>query len=309
MSRRTLDGVLLLDKPVGLGSNAALQAAKRLYRAEKAGHAGTLDPLASGLLPILFGEATKFSQLVLDADKEYVARARLGATTRTGDAEGEVLERRPVSVDAPALARTLAAFRGEIEQVPPMYSALKHRGRPLYVLARRGESIERAPRRIRVHELELLGFAGDLLELRVLCSKGTYIRTLVEDIGRALGCGAHLASLRRTAASGFRIEDAATLDAVQAADEAGRDRLLLPLERLLGTLPRLELTEPLADRFARGQAIAVPQAAPGRYQVHRARGGLLGVADAAADGVLQPRRLLARRSESAQAADKHQKNL
>src|SRR5512134_3326283 len=227
--RRSLDGVLLLDKPVGLGSNAALQAAKRLYRAEKAGHAGTLDPLASGLLPIMFGEATKFSQLVLDADKEYLARARLGVTTRTGDAEGEVLERRPVRIDADAVERALPAFRGEIEQVPPMYSALKHRGRPLYVLARRGESIERAPRRVRVHELEMLGLDGDTLELRVLCSKGTYIRTLVEDIGRALGCGAHLASLRRIAASGFRIAEAATLDAIQAADDAGRDRLLLPL--------------------------------------------------------------------------------
>ncbi|HEX9184755.1 MAG TPA: tRNA pseudouridine(55) synthase TruB [Burkholderiales bacterium] len=309
MSRRRLDGVLLLDKPVGLGSNAALQAAKRLYRAEKAGHAGTLDPLASGLLPILFGEATKFSQLVLDADKEYLASARLGVTTRTGDAEGEVLERRPVRADAPAIDRALAAFRGEIEQVPPMYSALKHRGRPLYVLARRGETIERAPRRVRVHELELLGREGDVLELRVLCSKGTYVRTLVEDIGRALGCGAHLASLRRTAASGFRLAEAVTLDAVQAADEAGRDRLLLPLDRLLGPLPRLELTEPLADRFAMGQAVPLAQAVPGRYQVHRARGGLLGVADMVADGVLQPRRLLAQHPEAAQAADKHQKNL
>jgi tRNA pseudouridine55 synthase len=307
--RRRLDAVLLLDKPVGLGSNAALQAAKRLYRAEKAGHAGTLDPLASGLLPVLFGEATKFSQLVLDADKEYVARARLGVTTRTGDAEGEVLERKPVRADAAAVERALAAFRGEIEQVPPMYSALKHQGRPLYVLARRGESIERAPRRVRIHELELLGREGDLLELRVLCSKGTYVRTLVEDIGRALGCGAHLASLRRTAASGFRIGEAVTLDAIQEADEAGRDRLLLPLERLLGALPRLELAEALADRFAQGQAISLPQAAPGRYQVHRAHGGLLGVADAVAGGIVQPRRLLAARPEGAQAADKHQKNL
>lgn len=307
--RRRLDAVLLLDKPVGLGSNAALQAAKRLYRAAKAGHAGTLDPLASGLLPILFGEATKFSQLLLDADKEYLARARLGITTRTGDADGEVLERRPVQVDAPAVERVLAAFRGEIEQVPPMYSALKHRGRPLYVLARRGESVERAPRRIRVHALELLGMRDDTFELRIRCSKGTYVRTLVEDIGAALGCGAHLAGLRRVAASGFRIEEAVTLDALQAADEAGRDRLLLPLARLLEGLPRLELPEPLAERFAQGQPIALAQAAPGRYQVHRALGGLLGVADAADDGVLHPRRLVAARAEAAQAADNHQKNL
>jgi tRNA pseudouridine55 synthase len=307
--RRRLDGVLLLDKPVGLGSNAALQAAKRLYRAEKAGHAGTLDPLASGLLPIVFGEATKFSQLVLDADKVYLARARLGITTRTGDAEGEVLERRPVQFQPDAVERTLVAFRGEIEQVPPMFSALKHRGRPLYVLARRGESVTRAPRRIRVHALELLGQSEDLLELRVHCSKGTYIRTLVEDIGRALGCGAHLAGLRRVAASGFRIEEAVTLDTVQEADEAGRDRLLLPLERMLEGLPRLDLPDALADRFASGQAIHLPEALAGRYRVYRERGGLLGVADAGPDGAVHPRRLLATRPDAAQAAEKHQKTL
>jgi tRNA pseudouridine55 synthase len=307
--RRQLDGVLLLDKPVGLGSNAALQAAKRLYRAAKAGHAGTLDPLASGLLPIVFGEATKFSQLVLDADKTYLAHARLGITTRTGDAEGEVLERRPVQIEADAVERVLRAFRGEIEQVPPMFSALKHQGRPLYVLARRGESVTRAPRRIRIHALELLGMSQDTLELRVHCSKGTYIRTLVEDIGAALGCGAHLASLRRVAASGFRIEEAATLDAVQEADEAGRDRLLLPLDRLLEALPRLDLPEALAERFAKGQALPLPQVCAGRYRVHRGQGGLLGVAEAGDDGVLHPRRLLTTRPDAAQAAEKHQKNL
>lgn len=307
--RRRLDAVLLLDKPVGLGSNAALQAAKRLYRAEKAGHAGTLDPLASGLLPIMFGEATKFAQLVLDADKEYLARARLGVTTRTGDAEGEVLARRPVQVDAAAAERALPTFRGEIEQVPPMFSALKQRGRPLYRLARRGESVTRAPRRIRVHALELLGLAGDTLELRVRCSKGTYIRTLVEDIGSALGCGAHLVSLRRIAASGFRIEEAVTLDAVQDADAEGRDRLLLPLDRLLEVLPRLDLPDALADRFARGQAVALPQAPAGRVRVYRDRGALLGVAEAGPDGLLHPRRLLATRPDAAQAAEKHQKNL
>ncbi|HET9734869.1 MAG TPA: tRNA pseudouridine(55) synthase TruB [Burkholderiales bacterium] len=306
--RRRLDAVLLLDKPVGLGSNAALQAAKRLYRAEKAGHAGTLDPLASGLLPIMFGEATKFSQLVLDADKEYLARARLGVTTRTGDAEGEVLERRPVLVDAAAAERALPAFRGEIEQVPPMFSALKHQGRPLYVLARRGESVRRAPRKIRVHALDLLGMDGETLELRVRCSKGTYIRTLVEDIGSALGCGAHLVSLRRVAASGFRIEEAVTLDMVQNADEAGRDRLLLPLDRLLEVLPRLDLPDALADRFARGQAIALTQPSAGRFRVYREQGALLGVAEAGHDGLLHPRRLLAAQN-AAQAAEKHQKNL
>jgi tRNA pseudouridine55 synthase len=184
--RRRLDGVLLLDKPAGVGSNALLQAAKRLYAAEKAGHAGTLDPLATGLLPILFGEATKFSQLALESDKAYLARARLGATTTTGDAEGEVLEERPCHVRTTDIEPVLARFRGQIEQVPPMYSALKHGGRPLYAIARAGGEVPRAARRIHVHELELLAFDGSDLELRVLCSKGTYVRTLVEDIGRAL---------------------------------------------------------------------------------------------------------------------------
>ena len=182
--------------------------AKRLLGAAKAGHAGTLDPLASGLLPVLFGEATKFSQLALDGDKEYLAQARLGVTTTTGDAEGEILERRPVGVTGEAVEAVLAKFRGEIEQIPPMHSALKHEGRPLYALAREGREVVRAPRRVRIDILERTGLDGDALGLHVRCSKGTYVRTLVEDIGRALGCGAHLAGLRRTIAARFRIEDA-----------------------------------------------------------------------------------------------------
>ena len=237
--RRRLDGVLLLDKPQGLGSNAALQAVKRLYGAQKAGHAGTLDPLASGLLPILFGEATKFSQLALDADKEYLAGARLGVTTTTADAEGEVLERKPVAVAPDALEAALAGLRGPIDQVPPMYSALKHAGQPLYAIARQGRSVERAARRVQIHELQLLRFEGDRLELRVRCSKGTYVRTLVEDLGRVLGCGAHLAALRRTAAGAFRIADAVSLERLQLATPAERDGMLLPVEWLLaGRGPR-----------------------------------------------------------------------
>jgi len=301
--RRRLDGVLLLDKPVGLGSNAALQAAKRLYQAEKAGHAGTLDPLASGLLPVLFGEATKFSQMVLDADKEYLAHARLGLTTTTGDAEGEVLERRPVEVTLSSIEPALQAFRGDIAQIPPMYSALKHKGRPLYALARKGESVARAPRRVRIHELELLGFAGDTLELRVRCSKGTYVRTLVEDIGRVLGPGAYLSGLRRIAASGFRLQDAATLDQLQAADPAGRDRWLLPTDRLLDGLPRVDLPAPMAERFEQGQVIKLAQGIEGRCSVYRERGALLGVGQADASGELHPRRLVSRLGESSQAAE------
>ncbi len=303
--RRRLDGVLLLDKPVGLGSNAALQAVKRLYRAEKAGHAGTLDPLASGLLPILFGEATKFSQLALDADKEYVASAQLGVTTATGDAEGEILERRSVDVAEDAIEPVLARFRGDIEQVPPMYSALKHEGRPLYALARKGESVVRTTRKVRIHELELLGFAGDTLELRVRCSKGTYVRTLVEDLGQALGCGAHLSSLRRTAAGVFRIADAAMFDQLQLATPVERDGLLLPMERLLASLPRVDLSGPQADRFCQGQAVALERSPGGRCSVYSALGGLLlGVGEAGPQGELRPRRLVARPVQATQAAEK-----
>ncbi len=301
--RRRLDGVLLLDKPVGIGSNAALQAVKRLYRAAKAGHAGTLDPLASGLLPVLFGEATKFSQMVLEADKEYLAQALLGVTTTTGDAEGQVLEHRPVQVDFACIEPALAAFRGEIEQVPPMFSALKHEGRPLYALARKGQTIVRAPRRVRIHELVLLRFEGETLELRVRCSKGTYVRTLVEDIGRALGPGAHLSGLRRTAASGFRLQDAVTLDQLQGADAARRDRWLLPTERLLDGLPRVDLPALMADRFEQGQVIRLSQGVAGRCSVYRERGALLGVGEAAASGDLRPRRLIAKPRETSQAAE------
>lgn len=301
--RRRLDGVLLLDKPLGMGSNSALQAVKRLYRAQKAGHAGTLDPLASGLLPVLFGEATKFSQMVLEADKEYLAQARLGLTTTTGDAEGEVLERRAVLVSPGAIEPVLRAFRGAITQVPPMYSALKHKGRPLYALARKGEIVVRAPRPVRIHELELLRFAGDTLDLRLRCSKGTYVRTLVEDIGRALGPGAHLSGLRRTAASGFRLQDAVTLDQLQQADAAGRDRWLLPTDRLLDGLPRVNLPAPMAERFERGQAIRLALGIEGRCSVYREQGALLGVGEADASGELHPRRLVSNVAESSQAAE------
>lgn len=289
---RSLDGVLLLDKPVGLGSNAALQSAKRLFGAAKAGHAGTLDPLASGLLTILFGEATKFSQLSLEADKEYLARARLGITTTTADAEGEVLERKACAVRAEAIEPVLAQFRGELDQVPPMYSALKRAGRPLYALAREGLEVPRAERRIRVHALELLDFADDCLELRVRCSKGTYVRTLVEDIGRALGCGAHLAALRRVASGRFRIEDAVTLDQLGRDTPASREARLLPVECLLGDLPRVDLPQALAERFAQGQSLQVEHAPAGPCGVYGQHGRLLGLGEGRAQGLLHPRRLL-----------------
>ncbi|MBN8495105.1 MAG: tRNA pseudouridine(55) synthase TruB, partial [Burkholderiales bacterium] len=214
--RRPVHGVLLLDKPLGLSSNDALQQAKRLYRAEKAGHTGTLDPLATGLLPLCFGAATKFAQVSLDADKRYVATLRLGVTTRGGDAEGEVLERRPVQVDRAAIDAACARFTGRIEQVPPMQSALKHEGRALYDYARAGVEVERAPRSVTVQRIDVLDWQGDVLVLDVQCSKGTYVRTLAEDIGQALGCGATLAALRRTASGPLDLRDAATLEALAA---------------------------------------------------------------------------------------------
>jgi tRNA pseudouridine55 synthase len=290
--RRRLDGVLLLDKPAGVGSNALLQTVKRLYGAAKAGHAGTLDPLASGLLLVLFGEATKFSQFALDADKEYLARARLGATTSTGDADGEVLERRPCTASRAEVEAVLAGFRGELQQVPPMYSALKHAGRPLYALAREGREVPRAPRRIRVHELQMLRFAGDELELRIGCSKGTYVRTLVEDIGRTLGCGAHLAALRRTRSGGFGVEQAATLEQLQRDALPAREARLLPLERLLAGLPRIDLPAAQAERFVRGQALRMDQAPSGQCSVYGQQGRLLGLGEGRTPGELRPRRLI-----------------
>jgi tRNA pseudouridine55 synthase len=219
---RPVDGVLLLDKAAGVTSNAALQGVRRLYRAAKAGHTGTLDPLATGLLPVLFGEATKFGRELLDADKTYAAEIALGASTTTGDAEGDVVERRPVTSTRADIDRVLAGFRGEGAQVPPMYSALKRDGRPLYDYARAGKSVERAARPITIHELTLDAAAGDRLAVTVRCSKGTYIRVLAEDIGRSLGCGAHLARLRRLAIGPFSVAEAATAEGLAALDPVAR---------------------------------------------------------------------------------------
>jgi tRNA pseudouridine55 synthase len=287
-----LDGVLLLDKPVGPSSSAVLQAAKRLLDAKKAGHAGTLDPQASGLLPLLFGEATKFAQFGLDAAKEYVADVRLGSATETGDAEGEIVERKPVAVDADLLAGALERFRGEIEQVPPMYSALKHEGQPLYALARAGETIERAPRKVTIHELELLSRDEDLLRLRIKCSKGTYVRQLAVDLGLALGTVAHLQALRRTAVGALRLDQAIALDDLQALGERARRTWLLPADRLLEHLPRADLEEPLASRFLNGQAVPLEGRQAGLVRVYAA-GALLGLGQGGPAG-LQPARLVAR---------------
>lgn len=250
--RRAVHGVLRLDKPAGVSSNDALQRAKRLYRAEKAGHTGTLDPLASGLLPLCFGAATKFAQASLDADKAYRATLALGVTTTTGDAEGAVVERRAVEVDRAAIEAACARFVGPIEQVPPMHSALKRGGRALYHYARAGVGVERAPRRVTIHALDIVAWHDATLVVDVRCSKGTYVRTLAEDLGAALGCGAHLAALRRTASGALALEGAVTLEALEALDEARRDALLLPPDALVAHWPRVALPDGEAGRFLTG---------------------------------------------------------
>ena len=285
-----IDGALLLDKPLGASSNFVLQKCKKLLEARKAGHAGTLDPLASGLLIALFGEATKFAGLLLDSEKEYLATVKLGATTSTGDTEGEVLETRPVSVTQGQVRQALDRFRGEIDQVPPMHSALKRDGVPLYKLARKGESVERQPRRVRILELELLDFRSPLIELRVRCSKGTYVRALAEDIGAALGTGAHLAALRRTGSGRFRVDDAIALPALEAMALSQRRGRLLPVDSLLSQLPRVELDAASEARLRNGQALQISALPEGVSAVYGAGGGLIGLGRAES-GTLRPLRL------------------
>jgi tRNA pseudouridine55 synthase len=293
-----IDGGLLLDKPVGITSNRALQEAKQLLGAGKAGHAGTLDPLASGLLILLFGEATKLATHLLDDDKEYLATVKLGEKTTTADAEGEIIETKPVAVSAAGLARVLQAFKGEIEQVPPMHSALKRGGVPLYELARKGTTVAREARRVRIGDLEVIKFSPPYFEIRVACSKGTYVRTLAEDIGEALGTCAHLAALRRTGCGRFRVEDAVTLEALSSEGP----RPLLSLAAMLADLPRAELDASQEARFRNGQSLdSFPGS--GLRAVYAADGRVIGLGQADPAGSLKPVRLLA------QAADKHPKTL
>jgi tRNA pseudouridine55 synthase len=294
--RRRIDGVLLLDKPVGLSSNAALQRAKRLYRAEKAGHTGTLDPLASGLLPVCFGEATKFAQALLDADKAYVATLRFGITTTTGDRDGDVLAARAVQLEQRDIEAILPRFAGRIDQVPPRHAALKHEGRKYYEYARRGIEIPRVARAVEIRELSLRSWRSPELELFVRCSKGTYIRVLAEDIGEALQCGAHLQALRRVASGGFALAEALKLDALEAMSETERDAALRPAETLVTQLPRLDLEGDEAIRFAQGQALARPGLADALVRVYT-DGSFAGIA-ALAEGILRPRRLVTARPRS-----------
>jgi tRNA pseudouridine55 synthase len=312
-----IDGLLLLDKPRGLSSNHAMLAVRRLLGAAKAGHGGTLDPMASGLLPIMLGEATKFSSYALDADKTYLASLMLGQTSTTGDAEGEI---RDTAVAAPGLTEieaALRAFVGPIEQIPPMHSAIKHEGRPLYQLARSGATVDRPARCVTIHSLELVDCVGSRLVMRVACSKGTYIRVLAEDIGRVLGCGAWLADLRREAAGGMALgADAITLDALESLEPLQRLRHVLPVECLLGSYERIDLDAIHTRRFLDGQRLRVgpslmlPQVSPDpvsadvKVRVYGQRSAspspptLLGLAQLV-DGVIAPIRLISTQDQEA----------
>lgn len=293
---RRVDGILLLDKPLGLSSNQALQRVKRLFHAQKAGHTGNLDPLATGVLPICLGEATKVSAFLLDADKRYLGKVKLGVRTRTADAEGEVIETREVGeVDEARIRQVMAGFEGEIEQIPPMHSAIKMDGQPLYKLAHQGLEVERKPRRVQIYSLELLSIQGDVLEIDVHCSKGTYIRTLAEDIGAALGCGAHLAGLVRTQAGPFQLEaavDMATLEHLAEEGPQALDALLQPVEGALEGWPEVTLSENAAFYLGQGQPVMVPNApTDGMVCLFDKQERFLGVGVIADDGKVAPKRL------------------
>nr|WP_298376455.1 tRNA pseudouridine(55) synthase TruB [uncultured Halomonas sp.] len=292
-----VNGVLLLDKPAGMSSNHALQRVRRLFQAQKAGHTGTLDPMATGLLPVCFGEATKFSSYLLDADKCYRTYVRLGEITDTGDAEGAVVERRSVAGFTDTdIERALASFRGEIKQVPPMYSALKHQGRPLYELARQGKTIERAPRPVTVYDMRLLGRDASGFELEVACSKGTYIRTLAEDIGQALGCGAHITALRRLRTGTFDDSGMVSLETLALMDDqAERELQLLETDVLVKHLPRLSVADDVARRLLLGQCVQTDTAGLSIGSLARLYRDdvFLGLVTILMAGEITPRRLVA----------------
>lgn len=272
--RVPVHGVLLLDKAAGMSSNDALIKAKRMLNAEKAGHTGTLDPFATGLLPLCFGEATKFAQDLLEAEKEYEALVHLGVTTTSGDTEGERVQECAVDVSLSQIEAVLAGFRGTISQVPPMYSALKRDGKPLYEYARAGVVLEREAREVVIHKLELLSYAAPYLQIRVRCSKGTYIRVLGEDIGMVLGCGAHLNALRRIGVGELMLEGAVSLELLSSVEEGQREAMLAPVDALVSTFPAIHLTAELASRFLHGQRLPLGRenmvlpTEPGRVRVY-----------------------------------------
>ena len=288
---KQVDGVLLLDKPLGMSSNDALQKARRLFSAAKGGHTGTLDPLATGLLPLCFGEATKFSADLLDADKVYEADIQLGVTTDSGDAEGQVIATAAVNLEIGQISAVLERFVGDISQVPPMHSALKRDGRPLYELARQGIEVAREARAVTIHRIDLLAFAGDRLQVRVACSKGTYIRVLAADIGLALGCGAHLAGLRRSGVGDLTLAGSVTLAQLDALPEADRLAFLQPVDALLQSLPSVQLDGEAAQRFRHGNPVDLPAGLAGKIRVY-ADGRLIGVGEPGRENRLWPKRLV-----------------
>lgn len=304
---RPVDGIVLLDKPTGISSNDALQRVKRFYFAEKAGHTGALDPLATGMLPICLGEATKFSQFLLDSDKRYTVIAKLGERTNTSDSDGEVIQTRPVNVARDDLLEKIESFRGETDQVPSMFSALKYQGRPLYEYAREGVDVLRESRKITVYDIQLLRFENDEVEMDVHCSKGTYIRTIVDDLGEMLGCGAHVISLRRTAVANYPYEKMVTLEELEALLEKARmediqpkeylDPLLLPMDTAVENLPEVNVIPELADMVLHGQTVQV-FGAPISGQVRITTGEdklFLGVGEIDNDGKVAPKRLVVRK--------------
>jgi tRNA pseudouridine55 synthase len=294
---RRVNGILLLDKPAGMTSNAALQTVKKLYAARKAGHTGSLDPLATGLLPLCFGEATKVSGFLLDANKDYQVLCRFGERTSTGDAEGEVIEQRPVdNISEQQLRAVLDEFLGDIEQIPPMYSALKHKGERLYKLARQGVEVEREARQVTIFDLDLVHLEAPIAEIRVRCSKGTYVRTLVEDIGEQLGCGAHVAGLRRLGVGPFDDSGMISMEQLEAVAAEGHyalDQLLLPMESGLTQWPDVRLSGDAAFYLRQGQPVLVPKApTTGWVRLYEGESRFLGMGEILDDGRVAPRRLM-----------------
>jgi tRNA pseudouridine55 synthase len=304
VDRQEVNGVLLLDKPLGLTSQQAVARVKRLFSARKAGHTGTLDPMADGLLPIGLGEATKFSQFLLDADKGYLASIRLGATTSTGDVEGEILQQRPVDVTEAEVRGVLQRFIGMQNQTPPMHSALKVAGKPLYAYARAGVMVERQSRAIVIKDIQLIDFKENIVNIRVLCSKGTYIRVLAEDIGSALACGAHLIALTRESAGGFKLVQAISCDTLESLSLAERMDQLLPIDAFASSLERIELEADQTRRIMTGQEVVQPAVPVGLYRLYDDQMAFFGVGEVES-GVLKARRL----TSQLQDREKLEKNL
>ena len=292
--KREIDGVFLLDKPLGFSSNQALKKIQWLFNAKKAGHTGTLDPMATGLLPICLGEATKFSHRLLDAHKSYIATIQLGITTSTGDQEGEVISEKEVVLNEAQLKDTLKKFIGDMTQIPPMYSALKFEGKPLYEYAREGIEIERKSRQIKIFDIKLINIEKSIITIEVLCSKGTYIRTLAEDIGQTMGCGAHLKGLERTQTGNFQLSEALSIEALEAMPMASREKALMPIDVLIEELSSIKLNMAELDAIKKGQSIDFNSKNDKEVRLYSPSGQFVGVGQPDLKGRLFPKRLIAK---------------